>query len=86
MLLIPTGVEQVAIGFGTPEQRWLDTLTLAEAETLLQTGQFGAGSMAPKVEAMLTYIKGNPQGVGLITSPEAIVRAANGNGGTRFTS
>lgn len=84
MLLIPTGVERVAINFGTPEQRWLDTLTLAEAQTLLASGQFGAGSMAPKVEAMLTYLRGNPAGVGLITSPEAIVRAIGGNGGTRF--
>lgn len=84
MLLIPTGVEQVAINFGTPEQRWLDSLTLTEAESLLESGQFGAGSMAPKVEAMLTYLKGNPAGVGLITSPEAIGRAISGNGGTRF--
>lgn len=84
MLLIPTGVEQVAIHFGTPQQRWLDKLDVAEAESLLRDGHFGVGSMGPKVEAMLTYLKGRPGGVGLITSPEAIGRAIQEEGGTRF--
>ncbi len=86
MLLIPTGVEQVAVNFGTPKQRWLDTLDLEEAENLLNEGQFGAGSMGPKVEAMLTYLHGRPGGIGLITSPEAMGRAVRGTGGTRFTN
>lgn len=84
MLLIPTGVEQVAIHFGTPQQRWLDELTVDEAKALLNSGQFGAGSMSPKVEAMMTYLNGQPNGVGLITSPEAMGRAVTGSGGTRF--
>ena len=46
--------------------------------------------MAPKVEAMLTFLRCNPAGVGLITNPETIVRAIDGNGGNpvlpvRFT-
>lgn len=86
MLLIPTGVEQVAVDFGTPRQRWLDRLPLAEAETLLAQGQFGAGSMGPKVEAMLTYLRGHPGGMGMITSPEAIGRALGGATGTRFVA
>ncbi len=85
MLLIPTGVDQVAVNFGTPQQRWLSQLSLAEAEALLQSSEFGAGSMAPKVEAMLTYLRGQPQGMGLITTPQGIPRALSGNGGTRFT-
>ena len=84
MLLIPTGVEQVAVDFGTPQQRWLDRLSIAEAEALLAQGQFGAGSMGPKVEAMLTYLRGYPGGMGMITSPEAIGRAIDGSTGTRF--
>lgn len=85
MLLIPTGVDQVALHFGTPQQRWLSQLSLAEAEALLQSSEFGAGSMAPKVEAMLTYLRGQPQGTGLITTPQGIARALRGEGGTRFT-
>ena len=86
MLLIPTGVEQVAINFGTPKQKWLDTLDVEEAENLLNQGQFGVGSMGPKVEAMLTYLHGRPGGVGLITTPEAMGRAVRGAAGTRFVN
>jgi len=85
MLLIPTGVEQVAIHFGTPQQRWLDHLDMAEARRLLADGHFGAGSMAPKIETMLAYLARCPEGVGLITTPEAIGRAIAGEAGTRFT-
>jgi len=85
MLLIPTGVEQVAVNFGSPQQRWLSQLSLTEAEALLQSSEFGAGSMAPKIEAMLTYLRAQPQGLGLITTPQGISRALSGNGGTRFT-
>jgi len=86
LLLIPTGVERVAIHFGTQQQRWLDKLTLEEAERLLREGQFGAGSMGPKVEAMLTYLRQRPGGSGLITTPEAIGRALQGETGTHFQS
>ena len=86
LLLIPTGVEQVAIHFGTPKQRWLDKLGLEESERLLREGQFGAGSMGPKVEAMLTYLRRRPGGTGLITTPEAIGRALQGQAGTHFVS
>jgi carbamate kinase len=86
LLLIPTGVEQVAVNFGTPEQRWLDTLTPSEAEKLVAEGQFGAGSMQPKVEAILNFIRrSHAQGKksrGLITSPQAIGAALNHNTGT----
>lgn len=86
LLLIPTGVERVAIHFGTPQQRWLDKLALEEAEQLLREGQFGAGSMGPKVEAMLTYLRQRPGGRGLITTPEAIGHALQGETGTHFLS
>lgn len=86
MLLIPTGVEQVAVNFGTPEQRWLDKLTLAEAEKLSAEGQFGAGSMQPKVEAILGFVKQSQakgqKGLGLITSPQAIKAALEHKTGT----
>jgi carbamate kinase len=85
MLLIPTGVERVAIHFGTPEQRWLDRLDTEEARRLLAEGHFGAGSMGPKVETMLAYLARCPTGTGLITTPEAIGRAIAGDAGTRFT-
>lgn len=89
MLMIPTGVEQVAVNFGTPQQRWLDKLTRDEAKALIREGQFGAGSMLPKVEAILQFVEASSRnghaGKGLITSPEAIGRALEHRAGTWIT-
>ena len=86
LLMIPTGVEQVAINFGTPQQQWLDSLSIEQAEELLRQGQFGAGSMQPKVEAILGFVTRSQQqgknGQGLITSPQAIKAALNHQTGT----
>ncbi|WP_267223529.1 carbamate kinase [Dyella silvae] len=89
LLLIPTGVEQVAINFGTPEQRWLNHLSVSEAQELIQQGQFGAGSMLPKVEAILRFVTHDESqkrsGKGLITSGPAIKRALMRETGTWIT-
>ncbi|WP_213780027.1 carbamate kinase [Caballeronia sp. dw_276] len=89
LLLIPTGVEQVAINFGKPDQRWLDTLSLEEAKTLIAQDQFGAGSMLPKIEAIMRFVAysraSGGNGKGLITSPEAIHRALDQKTGTWIT-
>ncbi|MNC30167.1 Carbamate kinase 1 [compost metagenome] len=86
LLLIPTGVEKVAINFGTPEQCWLDELSLPQAEALLAQGQFGAGSMQPKVEAIVDFVTASQlagkYACGLITSPQAIKAALNQQNGT----
>ncbi|WON77138.1 carbamate kinase [Serratia sp. UGAL515B_01] len=90
LLMIPTGVEQVAINFGTPQQQWLDELSIEQAEDLLQQGQFGAGSMQPKIEAILRFVSNSLQqgkhGQGLITSPQAIKAALNHQTGTWIKS
>ena len=86
LLLIPTGVERVAIRFGQPDQLWLDQLTPGEAEDYAAAGHFGAGSMGPKIEALLSYVKGRAGGRGLITNPENIARALRGETGTSIQS
>lgn len=86
LLLIPTGVKQVAVNFGTPQQQWLSNLSVEQAETFIREGQFGAGSMQPKVEAIVKFINNSQQqgkhAKGLITSPEAIKAALNHQTGT----
>ncbi|MCR9387283.1 carbamate kinase [Vibrio metoecus] len=82
MLIIPTGVEKVAINFGLPNQQWLDNLTPAEAKRLCDDGQFGEGSMKPKVEALLQFVAANPNGAGLITQANTLLQALDGNTGT----
>ncbi len=57
VLVILTDVDAVYTGFGTPDQRALGRLTLAEAETLLASGELGTGSMGPKVEAAAEFVR-----------------------------
>jgi carbamate kinase len=82
LLMITTAVEKVALEFGTPEQRWIDRITLAEAKEYLAEGRhFAAGSMAPKIEAVIGFLeRGGEQAV--ITDPENVERALRGETGT----
>ena len=82
VLIIATGVERVAVDFGTPRQRWLDTITIAEATELADQGQFGAGSMRPKVEAVVEFLRRRPGAAGVITSPAKLHDALLHRAGT----
>ncbi|MFQ3547771.1 MAG: carbamate kinase, partial [Termitinemataceae bacterium] len=83
LFLISTEVAQVALDFTKPTRRWLDQLTIAEAERYLAEGQFGKGSMEPKVRAVIDYLrKGGKEAI--ITNSEHISHALRGVSGTRF--
>ena len=82
LFLISTAVEKVALNFGKPNQQWLDKMTVAEAEKYLAEGHFKPGSMKPKIEAILRYLKAVPGGKALITDPEHIPAALRGETGT----
>jgi len=82
LLMIPTGVPRVAIRFGKPDQQWLDRITVGEAEKYAAEGHFGAGSMGPKIEALVTFAKHRPGGRGVITDAPNIERALRGETGT----
>ena len=84
-LLILTGVEKVAIRFGTPEQQDLDHLNLAEAARYLKEGHFGVGSMLPKVEAAMKFVRANPDKRAIITSLDRCLDALDGKTGTVVT-
>ncbi len=83
LFIISTGVERVALNFNKPDQRLLERVTLSEARQYIREGHFAAGSMLPKVEAVVRFLeRGGPQA--LITNPENIERALRGETGTRF--
>lgn len=85
LFIIATAVEKVAINFGKPEQKWLDTLTLTEAKQYLAEGiHFAKGSMAPKIQAIIWFLE-NGGKQALITNPENIGRALKGETGTWIT-
>jgi carbamate kinase len=82
LLLISTAVEKVALNFGTKDQKWIDKMTLEEANTYLEEGiHFAKGSMAPKIQAIIWFLEsGGKQAI--ITNPENIGRALRGETGT----
>jgi carbamate kinase len=82
-LIISTAVEKVCLHFGTPQEIQLDRVTLDQARRFLAEGHFKAGSMKPKVEAVISYLESG-QGEALITNPENLRRALTGATGTHF--
>ncbi len=84
-LIILTGVPCVYRHFQTDNPEPLHTLTTAEARELTAQGEFGEGTMLPKIEAAVSYLEKNPAGSVLITSLSAVKDAIKGKDGTRIT-
>ncbi|HPI93219.1 MAG TPA: carbamate kinase [Deltaproteobacteria bacterium] len=81
--VVATDVPGVAVGFGTPAQRFLDTLTVDRARRYAERGEFPEGSMLPKVQAAVNFLDaGGARAV--ITSIEAIEDAVAGRAGTEI--
>ena len=81
LLLISTAVEKVALNFNKPDQKWLDKITVSEAEKYIAEGHFAPGSMLPKIQAIVKFLKeGGKQA--LITDPPNMKRALMGETGT----
>lgn len=92
VLVFLTGIDRIAVGFGTPAQRWLDNVSVDEAAALLAAGEFGSGSMAPKIDAAVRFLRGprredsdDTSRYVLITSPACLSDALAGHRGTRIT-
>jgi carbamate kinase len=81
-LLVLTAVDYVAINFGTPQQQDLGRITTEEARKYMNEGQFGTGSMLPKIQACLDFLEQVPDGRAIITSLENASRAISGEVGT----
>ena len=84
-LIILTAVEKVAVNFGKPGQRWLDSLTPEEARKYMDEGQFAPGSMLPKVQAAVKFAESRPGRRALITLLEKAGAGVAGETGTTIT-
>src|SRR5688572_26846875 len=83
LFIISTEVEKVAINFNKPDVQWLDKLSIEEAKKYLAEGQFGKGSMEPKIKAVLNFLeRGGKKAV--ITNPDNMLLALRGETGTHF--
>jgi carbamate kinase len=85
MLIILTAVEKVAINFGKPNEKWLDSLTVAEAERYIGENQFAKGSMLPKVQAAMSFVRSKREHTALITMLSKAKDGIEGKTGTVIT-
>jgi carbamate kinase len=83
-LALVTGVDQVYVGYGTPDQRALADVRAAEARSYLDAGEFPAGSMGPKVESALQFLDGGGRRA-VITSLPRLRDALAGRAGTSIS-
>ena len=79
--IVLTGVPKVALDFGKPTQRFIDRMTAAEAEKYMAEGQFPAGSMGPKIDSAVQFVRSSGHEV-LITDVEVLREALEGKNGT----
>ena len=85
VLIILTAVEKVAVNFGKPDQKWLDSLTPEEARRYMDEGQFAPGSMLPKVQAAVQFAESRPGRTALITLLEKAKAGIAGETGTSIS-
>lgn len=81
-LVISTAVEHVFLDWGKPTQRTIAVMTAGEARRYMEEGHFGAGSMLPKVEALVSFVEAGGR-EGVITDPAHLAEALAGRAGTR---
>ncbi|MCR4587384.1 MAG: carbamate kinase [Lachnospiraceae bacterium] len=85
-LIILTSVPNVYKNFEKEGQESITDATIGEMMALAEAGQFGEGTMKPKIEAAAAYLEKVPGGTVIITSIEAISDALRGKAGTRITA
>jgi carbamate kinase len=83
LFLISTAVEHVYLNFGEPDQEPIEEMTVAEAKQYIEEGHFAAGSMLPKIKAIVWFLEEGGREA-LITNPENIARALKDETGTRI--
>ncbi len=83
--VILTNVEKVSLNYHKPNQKQLDSISCEQAEEYISQGQFGKGSMMPKVQACMQVVSENPKCKTLITSLEKLSDGLKGITGTTIT-
>ena len=85
VLMILTEVEKVAINYNKPDQQDLSHMSLKEAAQYCDEGQFAPGSMLPKVQACMKFVRAYPNKKAIITSLDKAIEALDGKTGTVIT-
>lgn len=85
-LIILTSVPNVYTSFGKETQKPVSSLTVSQAQKMIEDGEFEKGTMLPKIEAAIAYLSSNKDGSVLITSLESVADALKGKAGTVITA
>lgn len=85
VLLLLTGVEKVALNYGSPSETPLDSMTVEEATRYIDEKQFSSGAMLPKVEAAVSFASSNKNRKAIITSIDTALAGLTGKTGTLIT-
>lgn len=85
LFVISTGVEKVALNFNSGNPTWLDALSISECKKYIADGEFAQGSMLPKIQASLNFLREKGKKV-IITSPAKLAAAVRNETGTHITS
>ena len=83
-LIILTAVEKVALNYGKPDEKWLEEVSIEEANQYISEGHFAPGSMLPKVQAAVEFASSKEGRTALITLLEKSRDAIQGKTGTTF--
>ena len=84
MLIILTNIDKVALNYGRQNQKLIDEMTASDAEEYLRQGHFPPGSMGPKIEAAIAFLRNGGTKV-VVSSIEKASEAVFGNAGTVIT-
>lgn len=85
-LFILTAVDRVMINYNKPNQKSLTSISVAEAENYIAEGHFAPGSMLPKVEAAINFVRNKPERISVIAALENAKAAIDGLSGTKIHS
>lgn len=81
--IISTSIDKVYLNFGKSNQTAIDRMTVSEAKQYMKEGHFAPGSMAPKIESVITFIENGGE-LAIITCPEKLALALKGKAGTHI--
>ena len=86
LFIVLTGVDYVFVNYNKPDQAKLEQVTIAELERYIGENQFAPGSMLPKVEAAINFVKNRPESRAVITSLENLQQLIESDAGTIVTT
>ena len=76
--------EKVAVNFGKEDEKWLDEMSVEEAQKYVEEGQFAPGSMLPKVQAAMDFAASGEGRTAMITLLEKAKDGIQGKTGTKI--